>query len=52
MPSGVYQRTQRHREINSKAHKEYFKKNPEARRRISISVMKANYLKKFEEKEG
>ena len=47
MPTGVYERTEEHRRINSEGHKKYFKKNPEARRQIAISVIRTNYLKKL-----
>ena len=49
MPTGVYERTEEHRRINSAAHKNYFKNNPEERKLISISVMRTNYLKKLRE---
>jgi N6-adenosine-specific RNA methylase IME4 len=49
MSTGVYERTEEHRCINSEGHKKYFKKNPEARRQISISVMRTNYLKELRE---
>jgi len=49
MPTGVYERTEEHRRINSQGHKRYFKKNSEARRQLSISVMKTNNLKKLKE---
>ena len=47
MPTGVYERTEEHKHINSEGHKKYFKENPEAGRRISISLMKTNCLKKL-----
>jgi len=49
MPTGVYPRTKYHRRINSEAHKLFFKDNPEARRRISVSVMRYYNLKKLED---
>ena len=49
MPSGVYPRTAWHRKINSEAKKRLYRDNPEVARRISVSVMHTNHIKKIRE---
>ena len=47
MPTGVYERTEKHKKTNSDGHKRHFKNNIKARRKLSASVMKTNHFKKL-----